>query len=67
MSFELVGTYTFTPNDTQVIIGSFSKGNEESTAYGPQFFFNIDDRSIFKSEMNIIWLMVHISFLTLDQ
>ena len=24
MSFELVGTYTFTPNDTQVIIGSFS-------------------------------------------
>ena len=24
MSFELVGTYTFTPNDTQVIIGSVS-------------------------------------------
>ena len=24
MSFDLVGTYTFTPNDTQVIIGSFS-------------------------------------------
>lgn len=24
MSFELVGTYTFTPNDTQVLIGSFS-------------------------------------------
>ena len=33
MSFELVGTYTFTPNDTQVIIGSFSMQDGDDTIW----------------------------------
>ena len=33
MSFDLVGTYTFTPNDTQVIIGSFSMQPGDDTIW----------------------------------
>ena len=33
MSFALVGTYTFTPNDTQVVIGSFSLEAGEDTIW----------------------------------
>jgi hypothetical protein len=33
MSFDLVGTYTFTPNDTQVVIGSFSMQEGQDTIW----------------------------------
>ncbi len=33
MSFSLVGTHVFTPNDTQVIIGSFSLGENHDTLW----------------------------------
>jgi len=33
MSFSLVGTYTFTPDDTQVIVGGFSLGENHDTLW----------------------------------
>jgi len=33
MSFSLVGTYTFTPGDTQVIVGGFSLGENHDTLW----------------------------------